>query len=296
MGLFVLVTLGVLVGALVLTSGVLEGRYDLYMKTDEAEGLTQDTRVVLQGLSIGRVKEISPHLDVETNALSFVATLSVRERFPDGTRLQLPAGTRALIAPPPTVVGPSQIQLVMPPAPAGVALLQEGDTLRAERRASVMESLGGIAVEVRGQLDTLLANTRELLTQTTRTVTKTGTLLDETRPRVEQVLARIDASLGRTEQILAQVEPRVGPLSDSVATTLANTNALLRQLDSLTVIGQTIALENREDLNQAIARLSRAAEILQHFSDQISRRPLRFLTGVTPPPDTTVPPEQPPRP
>ena len=296
MGLFILVTLGVLVGALVLTSGALEGRYVLYMSTDEAEGLTQDTRVVLQGLSIGRVKEISPHLDATTNTLSFVATLSVRERFPDGARLQLPAGTEARIAPPPTVVGPSQVQLIMPPASPGATLLEEGDTIRATRRASVMESLEGIAGEVRGQLDTLLANTRALLTQTTRTVTKTGTLLDETRPRVEQVLARIDASLSRTERILAQVEPRVGPLSDSVVTTLANTNTLLGQLDSLAVIAQTIALENRADLSQAIARLSRAAEILQHFSDQISRRPLRFLTGVTPPPDTTVPPDQSPQP
>jgi hypothetical protein len=44
---FVLVTAGVLIGALVLTSGILEGRYEIHVRTTEAEGLTQDTRVVL---------------------------------------------------------------------------------------------------------------------------------------------------------------------------------------------------------------------------------------------------------
>jgi ABC-type transporter Mla subunit MlaD len=285
------VTIGVLAGALVLTSGALEGRYDLYLRTEEAEGLTQDTRVVLQGLSIGRVSQINPHLDPLTNTLRFVATLSVRERFPDGTRLQLPAGTEAWIAPPPTVVGPSQIELVMPPASPDAEFLQEGDTLDAERRESIVDALGEIAVEVRGELESMLQNTRDLLAQTTSTVEATQVLLNEARPRVRQVLARVDTSLQRTEQILAQVEPRVGPVTDSVMATLASSNALLIELDSLATLGQTIALENRDELGDAIEKLSQAAVILQHFADQISRRPLRFLTGVTPPLDSTVPPD-----
>lgn len=278
-------------GALVLTSGALEGRYDLYLRTDEAEGLTQDTRVVLQGLSIGRVSQINPRIDPQTNALSFVATLSVRERFPDGTRLQLPIGTEALITPPPTVVGPSQVQLVMPAVSPGAAFLQEGDTLDAERRASVMDALGEIAVEVRAELETMLQNTRDLLAQTTQTVATTNDLLREARPQIGRVFARVDTSLQRTERILALVEPRVGPVTDSVMATLASSHELLIELDSLATLGQTIALENREELSDAIEKLSRASVILQHFADQISRRPLRFLTGVTPPPDSTVPPD-----
>jgi len=46
----------VILGASILTSGALEGRYDLHVRVDEAEGLTQDTRVLLQGLQIGRVR------------------------------------------------------------------------------------------------------------------------------------------------------------------------------------------------------------------------------------------------
>jgi hypothetical protein len=179
----------------------------------------------------------------------------------------------------------------MPPASPDADFLQAGDTLDAERRESIMDALGEIAVEVRGELESMLQHTRDLLAQTTSTVEATQALLHEARPRVAQVLARVDTSLQRTEQILAQVEPRVGPVTDSVMATLASSNALLIELDSLATLGQTIALENRDELSDAIENLSQAAVILQHFADQISRRPLRFLTGVTPPPDSTVPPD-----
>jgi ABC-type transporter Mla subunit MlaD len=288
---FVLVTAGVLIGALVLTSGILEGRYEIHVRTTEAEGLTQDTRVVLQGLAIGRVKQVSPRLDERTNTLSFVATLSVRERFPDGTRLRLPAGTQALITPPPTLVGPTVLQLLMPEVAPDADFLEPGDTLVAERQGSVVDALTEIAEGVRGQLETLLDGTRSLLTETTETVETTGALLAETRPRLSRVLARVDTSLSRTERILAQVEPRVGPITDSVMTTLASSHALLEELDSLTTVAQAMALENRASIRDAIEKLARSAEILQYFADQISRRPLRFLTGVTPPPDSTVPPD-----
>ena len=75
-----------------LTSDMLEGRYNVHMRASGAEGLSQDTRVELQGLDIGRVTAVSPQLDTATNTLTFFATLSIRERFPDGTRLRLPVG------------------------------------------------------------------------------------------------------------------------------------------------------------------------------------------------------------
>jgi hypothetical protein len=38
-------------------------------------------------------------------------------------------------------------------------------------------------------------------------------------------------------------------------------------------------------------RLLRAAVVLEHFSDQVSRRPLRLFTGVRPPPDSLTRPD-----
>ena len=40
----------------------------------------------------------------------------------------------------------------------------------------------------------------------------------------------------------------------------------------------------RAAIIETIQNLSRSAEILEHFAEQISRRPMRMLWGVTPPP------------
>jgi hypothetical protein len=154
-----------------------------------------------------------------------------------------------------------------------------------------MNVLGDIAGQIRDELETMLQSTRELLAQTTSTIETTQGLLAETRPHVIQVLSRVDSSLQRTERILGLVEPKIGPMTDSVMAVLSSSHELLAELDSLATISTNIALENREDLSNAIDQLARASVILQHFADQISRRPLRFLTGVTPPPDSLAPPD-----
>lgn len=276
-----------IVGALTLTSGLLEGRYEIHLRAAEAEGLTQDTRVVLQGLQIGRVTQVTPHLDSATNALDFVATLSIREKFPDGTRLTLPAGTRAIIAPPANLVGPTVILLVMPDRFQG-AVLGPNDTVVSERRRSVIDQLSEVASGVRASLDSTLDETRTLIAQTTSTVRTSRALMNELRPQVVELLARLTESLERADRMLASVEPRVEPLADSVAATLVSANVLVRRLDSLTRVAHDMAIENRTDIRETIEKLAAAAVTLEHFADQVSRRPLRMLTGVTPPepPDT----------
>ena len=53
-GLVIVGAIAVVVGALLATSGWGERRYDLYLRTASAEGLTTDSRVYLQGLEVGR--------------------------------------------------------------------------------------------------------------------------------------------------------------------------------------------------------------------------------------------------
>jgi ABC-type transporter Mla subunit MlaD len=285
-----MISLGVVVGAAVLTSGLLERRYDLHMETDDADGLSQDTRVILQGLSIGRVTAIVPRLDPETNVLHFVVTLSIREQFPDGSVLTLPKGTEAIIAPPPSFVGPTVVELHMP-EDERLGPVQPGDTIQASRRASVVDALADIATDLRQRLEVTLAETRTLLIETTETIDATGDLVTAARPSIEDLLARANASLIRTEQMLETVQPKVGPLADSVEVTLARAHEVLLGLDSLTTIAQGIAVDNRASITVAVEHLTRAAAILEYFSDQMSRRPLRFLWGVTPPMDSLVPPD-----
>ena len=100
------------------------------------------------------------------------------------------------------------------------------------------------------------------------------------------MLGRLNGSLTRTDRILAQVEPRVGPAADTIMATLVHTREVLAGLDSLTSTAHDVALDSREVIAGTLDNLARSAEILEHFAEQISRRPLRMLWGVTPPPDS----------
>jgi ABC-type transporter Mla subunit MlaD len=84
-GLVIVVRRRHLLGTFIATSGWLEQRYDLYLRVASAEGLTADSRVFLQGLEVGRVRSVSPRVDSTSRQVAFLARMSIRERFPDGS-------------------------------------------------------------------------------------------------------------------------------------------------------------------------------------------------------------------
>jgi ABC-type transporter Mla subunit MlaD len=285
-GLFILVAVGVVAGMGIVTSGLGEKRIDVYLRSASAQALSQDTRVVLGGLTIGRVREISPVVDSVTGAISFVARLSLQERFPNGTQLVLPAGTRAVISQP-NPIAPAQIDLTLPEQPAPGRHLEAGDTLASERPRSMMDALPEIAEDLRRELRTTLDATRTLIARSTQAVEQTHRLLATNGPLLSDVLGKLATTLERTDTLFAAVTPRVAPLADSVALVLADARRALGRADSLLMVAGGIASENRATVRELSDRLLRAAVVLEHFSDQVSRRPLRLFTGVRPPPDTT---------
>ena len=288
-GLFILIAIGVLVGMAIVTSGLGELRATFYLRTASAEALTPDTRVVLRGLDVGRLGDINPIVDSTTGALTFLGRLSVRERFPNGTELRLPRGTRAEIVQP-TPIAPAVVELVLPDALDSRDYLEPGDTIEAARPQGVLDALTEMAGEMRGEIQGALRETRGLLVRTTAAVEDTRGLMATNGPLVTDVLTRLSANLERSDRLLADVQPRVGPLNDSIVATLGETRKALQRADSVLRLAADIAIENRAYAKEIAERLLRTAVVLEHFSDQISRRPARLLTGVTPPPDSLLAP------
>lgn len=295
-GVFILVAIGLVVGMAIVTSGLGELRATFYLRTASAEALSQDTRVVLRGLEVGRLRDISPVVDSGSGALTFLGRLSVTERFPNGTELRLPRGTRAEIVQP-TPIAPAVVELVLPDAAGPRGYLEPGDTIEAVRPEGVLDALTDMAGELRGEIQAALDETRTLLVRTTAAVEDTRGLMAANGPLVTEVLTRLSANLERSDALLADVRPRIGPLNDSILVTLGATGAALRRADSVLRLTADVVVENRTYAREIAERLLRTALVLEHFSDQISRRPARLLTGVTPPPDSlrtprdTVPPD-----
>jgi ABC-type transporter Mla subunit MlaD len=288
-GLFILVAIGVVVGMAIVTSGLGERRTTFYLRTLSAEALTPDTRIVLRGLDVGRLRDISPLVDSATGALEFVGRIAVTERFPNGTELRLPRGTRAQIVQP-TPIAPAVVELVLPEIFDGRAYLEPEDTIPATRPSGVLDALSQMAGDLRGQIEATLQDARMLMQRTTAAVEDTRGLMAANGPLVSEVLARLADNLERSDRLLADLEPRVGPMNDSLLAVLGDTRRTLQTADSVLRLAGDIAVENRVYARQIAERLLRTAVVLEHFSDQISRRPARLLTGVTPPPDSLLAP------
>jgi ABC-type transporter Mla subunit MlaD len=289
-GISVIVAVGIVIGAFIATSGLGERRYDVFLRVASAEGISADTRVILQGLQVGRVKSVSPRVDSVTRAVSFVARMSIAEKFADGARLQLPVGTRAELVQASQISPAVEVRLLLPDTVGRMsAVLAAGDTLSATRRGSALEGLTRVA-------DELSTEVREVLRQTHRTLVRMQGTLGEVDERVRAAAPNVDTTLANVARTMERVNTLVAGLErqalpDSLGAVLARTNRLLMRLDTLTGTATAISTSHRAAIGETLENLNLLSRQLNHFAAEITKRPYRVLTGVRPfAADTTVPP------
>lgn len=292
-GALIVAAIAIVIGALVATSGWGERRYDLYLRVTSAEGISVDSRVIVQGLEVGRVRSVSPRVDSMTRTISFVARLSIAERFADGSSLKLPVGTRGELVQANQISPDVVVRLILPDTlRAGRAVLQAGDTINSTRKGSAVDALTEVAGEMSKQV-------REVLQQATRTLQRMqGTLgtVNQTvlamRPDVQQALTHVVSTMGRVDSLVGRVERRALP--DSIAALVTTANRALVRLDSLTTVVNGLARDNQTAINETVANLFQISRQMNHFVEEMSKRPYRLLTGVKPIGRDTV--SDPPRP
>jgi len=288
-GLVLVVAVGILLGTLIATSGWGEKRYDLYLRVTSAEGLTADSRVILQGLEVGRVHTISPRADSVSRQVAFLVRLSMRERFPDGSEMRLPMGTRAELVQVSQISTGVDVWLVFPDTVGRLArALQAGDTIESSRRGSALETITAVAGDLSNEVKQVLQQSNRTLIKLQGTLANVDTTVDALLPDVRATVTSVAGTMRRVEALLAEVQENALP--DSLTAALASTNRLVQRLDSLTVDAETMVAENRAAVNEAMANLTVASRQLNHFLEEASRRPYRLFTGVTPlpPRDTTA--------
>ncbi|MGH7538526.1 MAG: MlaD family protein [Gemmatimonadales bacterium] len=287
-GLVIVGAIAVVVGALLATSGWGEGRYDLYLRTASAEGLTTDSKVVLQGLEVGRVVNVSPRVDSTTRAISFVAKLSVIERFPRGASLRLPLGTRGQLEQASQISPTILIRLVLPESTGRAApVLAAGDTIDSRRKPAVLDQVAEVAQHLSQQVEDLLRASHQTLTRVSATVGQASEVLRSVTPNIQGTLDHVTATMERVSRLAQRLDPG---LADSVSTALALSNRVLLRLDSLAAQASAMTVENRDDVRTAVANLTQLTRQLNHLAEEVSRRPYRLVTGVKPlPADSTRP-------
>ncbi len=287
-GLFIVGAIAVVIGALLATSGWGERRYDLYLRAANADGLTTDSKVLLQGLEVGRVSSVSPRVDSTTRTISFVARLSLIGRFRGGATLQLPTGTRGQLEPASQISPTILIRLVLPDSThRSGGLLAVGDTIDSERKASVLDQVAEVAQHLSKEVEDVMHQTNVTLQHVDGILANANGLLADVRPSIDSTLASVSATMNRVTKLVQRLDPG---LADSVSTALALSNRVLLRVDSLAARASEMTAENRSDVRTAVANLTQLTRQLNHLAEEISRRPYRALTGVKPLPpasDTT---------
>lgn len=287
-GLVIVGAIAVIVGALLATSGWGERRYDLYLRAASAEGLTADSKVLLQGLEVGRVMRVSPRVDSTTRTVSFVAKLSMIERFSGGADLRLPAGTRGRLEPASQISSTVLIRIVLPDSGGRAArLLAEGDTIDSDRKVPVMDQVAEVAQQLSKEVQEVLHRTHQSLERVDAILAQANGVLKDIRPSVETTLADVSTTMNHVNKLVQRLDPG---LADSVSRAIALSTRIMLRVDSLAAQAGQMTTENREDVRIAVANITQLTRQLNHLAEQVSRRPYRLLTGVKPLPSDSAPP------
>ncbi|MGB7211644.1 MAG: MlaD family protein [Gemmatimonadales bacterium] len=278
--------------AIYFTLGWNQRRWDLYVTAASAQDISADTKVFLQGLEVGRVDAINPRFDPRSGTLTFLVHLRINQKFQDGGAVRLPTGTTADISAASAFGGGTLISLNTPATSAST--LEPGDTIPSVRHSTPLDQIAQVADSLARQVSLVLADTRRLLGDVDGTVREVHHTLAAAGPGLQHSVFQADSSLielrpllRHADSLIRRTDVRFGTLQDSLLQTLASARALTGHLDSLVELARTTGTENRADIRTTIEHLTRASAQLEHFVDQVSRRPLRMISGVHPlPPDS----------
>ena len=296
LGLLVISVVGVLVFALSRTQGWAERRFSVFMITESVQDLSVDTKVYLQGLEVGRVQSLAPLVDPSMGRPRFVANLRLRRTYDNGAPLILPTGTQAEIRPLAGLATGTFIALEVPVRPYAAAALSPGDTIVAIRRPGSLEALSQVADSLKDQVRDVLHDVQALLDRLNRTADLANSHLQQIAPEVRRTLtdaqatlAQVRPTLNQATKLLETADQRMGPIHDSLSATLAAAHSALIRLDTLSLAANSVLVQNQEAIRRTMNNILVLSAKMDHFVDQVSRKPLKMLSGVRPLPPESLP-------
>jgi ABC-type transporter Mla subunit MlaD len=309
-GIFIVVTVGLVVAALVVTSGWGQRRFDLHIKSSDVTDVAIDTKIFLQGLEVGRVASIDPRPSRKRGELEFVVHASMVAQFPDKTPLRLTCNIDAEVIS--GFLGGASVELHVDNDASAIHhdgrpcvapdSLMENDTIGMHRRPAAMAAFGNLAVDLKSTLSNAINAATVTLTAYRRLADSlsraTGTargFVEGIRPGTEQTLAEVTANLARVRRLLDTADVRSGSTFHQVDLTLEQTRATMTQsralmasADSLTKLLGSMGAENRPELRAMLLDARFLTQQLMYVMEQLSRRPMRAMSGVQLPESLTA--------
>jgi ABC-type transporter Mla subunit MlaD len=291
-GILVLGAFAALVAG-VIWAGTVKGQdlAPLYAEFPALSGVTTETPVMLNGYKVGHVEDIEPRTD-SLGQFTFRVRMSVLWHPGGSARVPYRAGMRVLLIPPAIEMLGTAILRLEPPTVAG-GTLPRGATIPSERYVSPLEGAQVRVDSLGGEMAHTLADTRRLLNVLVRTASATTGAATATAGVASVAADQLTALASDTRARLATADSMMRDVRTLTPTARATADSLQALLgDSRRAVARLtrMADANEPQLTRTLASLDTSSALLQHFIKQVSDKPLRVLTGISPMPAPAHPP------
>lgn len=293
-GLLLIGAAAVGVGSFVwLSPAVTDSSIQYYADFPSVEGLDEQSKVSVRGFQIGRVSDILA-TTAEDGTIQFRVRMKITPSLAGGRPLRIPKGTVALLQPP-ALLGTAAISLVLPATQADP--LPPGSVLKGIIGQALTDQLKELATGVGEDTRKTLKSATRLIDSLTRVASQVrGAVLVATdllttgKNELPTILANVNRDLDGVDSLLREfktLSPALKLSLDSVNRLVSDTRRTINQVSQM-------AADREPEIGRIAANLDSTAVLLRWFVEQVARRPMRALTGVTIP--VIVPREPPPAP
>lgn len=255
----------------------------LYTDVADVQGIGAESPVFMNGFNVGRVTDVQPKLGANGQLL-FRVRMDVTWRLENRSAMPLFEGLKARVVPPALDIGRGTIVLEPASAPgkmltAGAVIpsVQQGGT--TNRMQLVVDSVGRDFRIVLGQVEALVKSLEVTVASATTTMKTANGMLATVNQDVPAIMSSVRANLASADSLmksLHSVTPATVATLDSVRALLGDSRQALSRATSFLDA-------NEPQLSSTIANLDQASAVLNNLLKEVSRRPLKALTGVKPP-------------
>lgn len=257
----------------------------LYTDVTDVQGIAAESPVFLNGFNVGRVSEVRPRVG-DAGQLQFRVRMDILWRLDDEAAMPLHRGLRARIQPPTLDIGRGSIVLEMPEDTAKKVALRPGEVVPSvkmggttNRMQLVVDSVGRDLRQVIAQVDKLVRSLDVTVATATSTIKSANTVLASMNQELPTVMSSVRSNLANADTLikgLQAVTPATVATLDSVRLLLGDSRVAIARATSFLD-------ENEPQIASTLANLDMASAVLSNLLKEVSRRPIKAITGVKPP-------------
>jgi len=256
----------------------------LYTDVTDVQGIGAESPVFLNGFNVGRVSEVRPRVG-DAGQLLFRVRMDILWRLDDAP-MPLHRGMRARIQPPTLDIGRGSIVLEMPEDTGPRVALRPGEVVQSVKIGGTTNRMQLVVDSVGRDLRLVIAQVEKLVQSLDVTVAAATTTMRSANATLATMSQEMPAVMGSVRANLANADSLIRSLHSITPATVATLDSVRGLLgDSRMAIARaTDFLDSSEpQITSTLANLDQASAVLSNLLKEVSRRPIKAITGVKPP-------------